>query len=101
MEKERKNLSFSSFESCTHSSVPMPLSHHKSRASPDGHTVVKFVNLLSRVPGTVGTVGTTVPVPYSLDLFYRVFNFSDISFGMCLSLMSWVQQVHNAAVVAR
>ena len=27
--------------------------------------------------------------------------FSDISFGMCLSLMSWVQQVHNAAVVAR
>ena len=26
---------------------------------------------------------------------------SDISFGMCLSLMSWVQQVHNAAVVAR
>ena len=27
--------------------------------------------------------------------------FSDISFGMCLCLMSWVQQVHNAAVVAR
>ena len=26
--------------------------------------------------------------------------FSDISFGMCLNLMSWVQQVHNAAVVA-
>ena len=24
-----------------------------------------------------------------------------ISFGMFLSLMSWVQQVHNAAVVAR
>ena len=30
---------------------------------------------------------------------YRVF--SDISFGMCLCLMSLVQQVHNAAVVAR
>ena len=27
--------------------------------------------------------------------------FSDISFGMCLDLMSWVQQVHNAAIVAR
>ena len=27
--------------------------------------------------------------------------FSDISFGMCLCLMSWVQQVHSAAVVAR
>ena len=27
--------------------------------------------------------------------------FSDISFGMCLNLVSWVQQVHNAAVVAR
>ena len=27
--------------------------------------------------------------------------FSDISFGMCWCLMSWVQQVHNAAVVAR
>ena len=27
--------------------------------------------------------------------------FSDISFRMCLCLMSWVQQVHNAAVVAR
>ena len=26
--------------------------------------------------------------------------FSDISFGMCWCLMSWVQQVHNAAVVA-
>ena len=26
--------------------------------------------------------------------------FSDISFGMCLCLMSRVQQVHNAAVVA-
>ena len=26
--------------------------------------------------------------------------FSDISFGMCLNLMSWVQQEHNAAVVA-
>ena len=26
--------------------------------------------------------------------------FGDISFGMCLCLMSWVQQVHNAAVVA-
>ena len=27
--------------------------------------------------------------------------YSDISFGMCLCLMSWVQQVHSAAVVAR
>jgi len=33
---------------------------------------------------------------------YRRYScFSDISFGMCLCLMSWVQQVHNAAVVAR
>ena len=31
----------------------------------------------------------------------RWHGYSDISFGMCLSLMSWVQQVHNAAVVAR
>ena len=31
-------------------------------------------------------------------------HFSDFSFfgiGMCLDLMSWVQQVHNAAIVAR
>ena len=28
-------------------------------------------------------------------------SFSDITFGMCWCLMSWVQQVHNAAVVAR
>ncbi len=41
------------------------------------------------------TVGTVL---YSLGLFYP---FSDISFGMCWCLMSWVQQVHNAAVVAR
>ena len=27
--------------------------------------------------------------------------FSDIIFGMCWCLMSWVQQVHNAAAVAR
>ncbi len=40
------------------------------------------------------TVGTVL---YSLGLFYP---FSDISFGMCWCLMSWVQQVHNAAVVA-
>ena len=31
----------------------------------------------------------------------KYLRFSDISFGMCLCLMSWVQQVHNAAVVAR
>ena len=29
------------------------------------------------------------------------FSDHDISFGMCLCLMSWVQQVHSAAVVAR
>ena len=34
---------------------------------------------------TVGTVGTVL---YSLGLFYP---FSDISFGMCWCLMSWVQ----------
>ena len=34
---------------------------------------------------------------YGVDDIY----FSDISFGMCLCLMSWVQQVHSAAVVAR
>ena len=39
-----------------------------------------------------GTCGTYGPV---YDWF------SDISFGMCWCLMSWVQQVHNAAVVAR
>ena len=26
-------------------------------------------------------------------------SYSDISFGMCLCLMSWVQQVHSAAAV--
>ena len=38
----------------------------------------------------------------STNLFNSVQLFSDISFGMCLDLMSWVQQVHNAAaIVAR
>jgi len=55
-----------------------------------------------RTYGTVGTVGTAVgtvvpTVPWCRGSLL----FSDISFGMCLNLMSWVQQVHNAAVVAR
>ena len=35
----------------------------------------------------------------STNLFNSVQLFSDISFGMCLDLMSWVQQVHNAAAI--
>ena len=51
-----------------------------------------------RTYGTVGRYGTVVPtVPWCRGSLL----FSDISFGMCLNLMSWVQQVHNAAVVAR
>ena len=35
----------------------------------------------------------------STNLFNSVQLFSDISFGMCLDLVSWVQQVHNAAAI--
>ena len=40
------------------------------------------------------------PQPVSVPRPCGPITFSNISFGMCLNLMSWVQQVHNAAVVA-
>ena len=54
----------------------------------------------------VGSQGSTETYPSTTrtcitHLGYRRYFFSDISFGMCLCLMSWVQQVHSAAVVAR
>merc|ERR1712224_338778 len=53
------------------------------------------VDLREQILSTVKAVGD------GADLLVNKYQFSDISFGMCLCLMSWVQQVHSAAVVAR
>ena len=53
----------------------------------------------NRATAPLTSYRVSLPIPTCYDMGHV--SFSDISFGMCLNLMSWVQQVHNAAIVAR